>query len=220
MSPPLPRHDATRRVTTERAPLPSDEDLVLRVSWGQDHAFDLLVARYGGRLQAFLRHLVGDEGAAEDLCQDVLVKILRHAGDRAPTTAFSVWLFRIARNHGLNHLRSRRIHDRALSLLKSTLHARVAGRSRSPLDHAEEREFDRQLDREIGRLPEELRTAFLLRERESMTYEQIAVVQGTTPKTVSTRIHRARVRLRDAMAPWLDFSKRATSTPTIGEERR
>lgn len=185
-------------------PLPTDEDLVDRVGWGQDHAFDLLVARYGARLYGFLRHLVGDDAAAEDLRQDVLVKVLLQASTRAPNTVFAVWLFRIARNHGLNHLRSRRVRQRALSLLRRGFLSRESNVQRSPLGVAEDQEFDRHLDLEIQRLPEEQRTAFLLREREAMSYEQIAVVQGTTPKTVSTRIHRARTRLREALSPLID----------------
>jgi RNA polymerase sigma-70 factor (ECF subfamily) len=185
--------------------MPSDEDLLDRVARGQHHAFDLIVARYGARLHGFLRHLLTDADEAEDVAQDVLVKVLLHSGDRDPSIRFAVWLFCIARREALDHLRRRRSRARivaAIAAIGSGMSSFL--RSLSPSRGLEADEFRRDLEHAISRLPPEQREVFLLREREGLEYDEIADVLEIPAKTVSTRLFRARERLREALRRHLD----------------
>lgn len=199
---PEPRLNEDRR---DGLVMPSDEDLLDRVARGQQHAFDLVVARYGARLHGFLRHLLNDADEAEDVAQDVLVKVLLHSKDRDPSIRFAVWLFCIARREALDHLRRRRSRAKILSALNSLGCGMTSWiRSLSPSRGLEADEFRRDLEIAITRLPPEQREVFLLREREGLEYEEIASVLEIPAKTVSTRLFRARERLREALRRHLD----------------
>lgn len=178
----------------ERAP--SDEVLLAALAAGRGHAFDVLVARHASRVQTFLRHLLGDAGAAEDLTQDVFVKVYEKHATRAAEQRFHVWLFRVARNIALDHLRHRRVHTRALDVV-----AGIARRApETPPDALLGAELAAAVARGIARLPEPQRAVFLLREREELSYEEIGEVVGCAPKTVSTRLARARAKLRELLS--------------------
>ncbi len=203
------RVDANRGRDSLR--VPSDDDLVDRVARGQHHAFDLLVARYGGRIEGFLRHVLKDASSAEDLTQEVFLKILLRARDRDPGTRFEVWLFCVARREALDHLRRRRIHERVFA----TLRDRVSGFMRNvpPMRSLEHDEFQRDLERAIDLLPDDQRDVFVLREREELSYEEIAIVVGIPAKTVSTRLFRARAQLREALRHHIETTDDGASTP-------
>ncbi len=177
--------------------VPTDEDLVERIARGQRHAFDLLVTRYGSRLQSFLRHLLSDRTTAEDLTQEVLLKVLLHAGSRDPRSRFSVWLFCVARREAVDHLRRRKLHTRLLSVLRGGFEELARGLA--PSSRLESDEFRRDYERALKRLPADQREVFLLRERAGMNYEEIGEVVGAPAKTVSTRLFRARTRLRELL---------------------
>lgn len=192
--------EATTPTPAGAAP-PSDEDVLAAVAAGRPHAFDVLVARYGARVQTFLRHRVGDAAWAEDLAQEVFVKVFRHLDRREPGGSFPVWLFAIARNVALDHLRRRTLQRRVLD---------AAARGDGPLARAMRRvrslrpdeelatgELASALEDALAELPGEQREVFLLREREGLRYGEIAAVVGCGPKTVSTRLARARARLRE-----------------------
>lgn len=185
--------------------MPSDEDLLDRVARGQQHAFDLIVARYGARLHGFLRHLLADADEAEDVAQDVFVKVLLHFRERDVASRFAVWLFCIARREALDHLRRRQSRARVVAAL-SALGSSVSSflRSFSPSSGLEADEFRRDLESAVTRLPPEQREVFLLREREGLEYDEIATVLEIPAKTVSTRLFRARERLRNELRRHLD----------------
>jgi RNA polymerase sigma-70 factor, ECF subfamily len=191
------------RVRDERqggVALPTDEDLIERVARGQNHAFDLLVARHGARLHGFLRHILEDDFAAEDVAQEVLVKVLLKARDRDPGSRFAVWLFCVARNEAYDYLRRRRTRSKvvaALSALGSGMRSLFHGAS--PSAGLEADEFRRDFELALTELPPEQREVFLLREREGLEYDEIATVVGIPAKTVSTRLFRAREKLRNSL---------------------
>lgn len=185
---------------------PSDEALLQALAEGRGHAFDLLVARHGARVRSYLGHLVRDRSLAEDLTQEVFLKVLTRAHTREPGRSFLVWLLRVARNEALDHLRRRGLHQRLVESVRSGVD-RLARRGRRQPARPEQKlardELYAALDAGLAELPETQRSVFLLRERDELSYEEIAAVLECSPKTVSTRLHRARLALREHLAEHL-----------------
>ncbi|MEM1453091.1 MAG: sigma-70 family RNA polymerase sigma factor [Planctomycetota bacterium] len=200
MQHPVPR---PRRSPIDAPREPSDDVLVRALADGRAHAFDVLVARHGPRVRTFLGHLVRDAAAADDLTQEVFLTVLTRAQTRDPGRSFQVWLMRVARNEGLDLLRRRSLHARLVARVRTGV-GRVARRlAASPPRPEEEVAHDELLGalREgLARLPEPQRSVFLLREVEGMSYEEIGEVLDCSPKTVSSRLHRARAALRESLA--------------------
>jgi len=202
--------------------LDADEHLLASAASGNPHAFDLLVARWGRRVHSFLAQMLGEDGWSEDLTQDVFVTVHRELTRRDPQRSFSVWLFRIAHNAALDHLRRRRLQRRTLELFRAGLGplARTITRraNRSPLAELEREELEAQLARAIGALGHEQRVVFLLREREELSYEEIAAVLGCNPKTVSSRLARARAQLRELLGPYLSTEQGRAGPDPIDQD--
>lgn len=195
----------------------ADEALVDRVAAGDERAFTRLVDRWGARVRDYLARVAGDADAADDLLQEVLVSTFRSAAARDRSQPFRVWLFCIARNAALSHLRKRAALGRLLGTLAAaprTLLARFGRRADvPPPDALIAGEFEQAFAAALATLPEEFRTAFLLREREELSYEEIASIVGVPAKTVSTRLVRARAKLRCELAGWFDPTAAASPSP-------
>ncbi len=172
--------------------LQSDERLVTLTRRGNQAAFEVLVGRYQTRLLSFCRHMLGSREDAEDVLQDVLTASYSAmlADDRA--IAVRPWLYRIARNRCLNHLR------RARAVGVDSMDVHFAEHGATTADKAHEREEFRELLEDIRDLPETQRTALVLREMEALSYEQIAVAMDTTIPSVKSLLVRARVSLTEA----------------------
>jgi RNA polymerase sigma factor (sigma-70 family) len=172
--------------------LQSDERLVTSVRRGSQPAFEVLVARYNARLLAFCRHMLGSREDAEDVLQDVFTASYNAmlADDRPINVR--PWLYRIARNRCLNHLR----RNRAIGVDSMDVHFSEHGATTA--DKVHEREEFRQLLDDIRDLPETQRTALVLREMEALSYEQIAEAMETTVSSVKSLLVRARVSLTEA----------------------
>ncbi len=172
--------------------LQSDERLVTLTRRGHQAAFEVLVARYQARLLSFCRHMLGSREDAEDVLQDVLTaSYSAMLADERPI-AVRPWLYRIARNRCLNHLR------RARAVGVDSMDVHFAEHGATTADRAHEREEFRQLLDDIRELPETQRTALVLREMEALSYEQIAVAMETTIPSVKSLLVRARVSLTEA----------------------
>ena len=172
--------------------LATDERLIELTRRGEQAAFEVLVTRYRARLLAFNRHMLGSREDAEDVLQEVFAAAFNAI--LADSRAINVrpWLYRIARNRCLNHLR----RQTAIGVDSMDVHFADAGLSTS--DKAAGREDFRLLMDDIGRLPEAQRTALLLREMEALTYEQVAETMETTVPSVKSLLVRARVGLAEA----------------------
>jgi RNA polymerase sigma factor (sigma-70 family) len=172
--------------------LQSDERLVALVRRGNQAAFETLVGRYEGRLLPFCRHMLRSREDAEDVLQEVFAAAFNAilADDRPINVR--PWLYRIARNRSLNHLR------RAQAIAVDTMDVHFSDHGASTADKVHDREEFRLLVGDIQDLPETQRTALLLREMEALSYEQIAEAMETTVPSVKSLLVRARVSLAEA----------------------
>jgi len=172
--------------------LAGDDRLVSLTRKGNQAAYETLVSRYEPRLQAFCRNMLRSKEDAEDVLQEVFASAYNAmvADDRDLNVR--PWLYRIARNRSLNHMRK----QTAVGCDSMDVH--LADYGASTADRVYEREEFRELLRDVGGLAEQQRTALLLREIENMTYEQIAEAMDTTVPAVKSLLVRARIGLADA----------------------
>lgn len=187
---------------------PDDDEILDLVAAGRHHAFDLVVTRHGGRVRRYLRQTLGNDPALDDLTQDVFVRVFRGAKGRRRRGTFRVWLYRVARNIAVDHIRHTQVDRRVRAGFEEQMLAAEAA-TESPLERVELLEFESEFRTALEEVPEEFRTPFLLREQEQMSYEQIAEVLDSSVKTISTRIYRARNRLRGLLASYLPSMMRS-----------
>jgi RNA polymerase sigma factor (sigma-70 family) len=172
--------------------LQSDERLIALTRRGHHAAFEVLCARYQSRLLSFCRHMLASKEDAEDVLQEVYAAAFNAvlADDR--TINVRPWLYRIARNRSLNHLR----RNTATGVDSMDVHFAENGISTS--DKVIRRESFRELIADVHQLPETQRTALLLREIDALSYEQIAHAMETTVPSVKSLLVRARISLAEA----------------------
>jgi RNA polymerase sigma factor (sigma-70 family) len=172
--------------------LQSDERLVALIRRGSPAAFEVLVARYHARLLAFCRHLLGSREDAEDVLQEVFSAAFNAILDDDRPINVRPWLYRIARNRSLNHLR----RIQAVGVDSMDIHLSEHGTTTA--DKVHDREEFRLLVGDIHQLPETQRSALVLREMDALSYEQIAEAMETTVPSVKSLLVRARVSLAEA----------------------
>ncbi|MEZ6037668.1 MAG: sigma-70 family RNA polymerase sigma factor [Planctomycetota bacterium] len=168
----------------------ADPTLLRRAAQQAPGAVEELVARHADRLCSFLVRIVRDTAWAEDLTQETLLRALQESANYDARWPLRTWLFRIARNLALDHLR------REGALRAREQDARDGTFAPAAVVTVEHLEFQGALERALQQLPEEFRTVFVLRDGEGLAYEEIAAVLGISAKTVSSRLHRARTQLR------------------------
>src|SRR5213083_360887 len=170
----------------------SDERLVTLTRRGNNGAFEALVSRYQSRLHAFCRHMLGSKEDAEDVLQEVFAAGFNAiCADDRPLNV-RPWLYRIARNRSLNHLRK----QQAIGVDTMDVHYAEGGLTTA--DKVHKREDFRLLLRDVRGLPETQRTALLLREIDALSYDQISEAMETTVPSVKSLLVRARVALAEA----------------------
>jgi RNA polymerase sigma factor (sigma-70 family) len=172
--------------------LQSDDRLVALTRRGNQAAFEVLVSRYQSRLLAFCRHLLGSREDAEDVLQEVFAAAFNALlADERPINV-RPWLYRIARNRSLNHLRK----VQAVGVDSMDIHFSEHGATTA--DKVQDREQFRLLMDDIQGLPETQRSALILREMDALSYEQIAEAMDTTVPGIKSLLVRARISLAEA----------------------
>ena len=172
--------------------LQGDERLIALIRRGNQGAFETLVQRYQSRLLAFCRHMLGSTEDAEDVLQEVFASAYRAINaDERPINA-RPWLYRIARNRCLNHLR------RPSPAGQDSMDIFERDGGTTTADTVHKREEFRQIVSDVQELPETQRTALLLREMDALSYEQIAHAMDNTVPSVKSLLVRARVSLAEA----------------------
>jgi RNA polymerase sigma factor (sigma-70 family) len=189
------QHAARAPALAGRSPLlrlQNDERLIALIRRGHHGAFEALVHRYQPRLLAFCRHMLGSQEDAEDVLQDVFAASFNAiCADERPINA-RPWLYRIARNRCLNHLR------RPQPAGQDSMDVFERDGGTTTADTVHKREEFRHIVADVHELPETQRSALLLRELDALSYDQIAEAMDTTVPSVKSLLVRARVSLAEA----------------------
>lgn len=204
--------------SARRYALDPDVRLMLEVRNDNATAFEELVARYQGRLLTVLRHLVGNREQAEDLTQEVFLRVYRARKTYEPGAKFATWLFSIANHAAANSLRDRsRRHEVTLQShdsgplgarpLDRLLQASSGQMPTRQLDKAEMRDVVRM---SIEALNERQRMAVLLSKFEGMSYIEIAEVMEISTQALKSLLSRARENLREVLQPYFDDGAKPT----------
>jgi RNA polymerase sigma-70 factor (ECF subfamily) len=197
---------ATGETSKQLALRDPDIRLMLQVRDDEPGAFAELVQRYQHRLVAVMHHLVGNAEEAEDLAQEVFLRIYRSRKKYRPRSKFSTWLFTIANNLALNCLRSRQrkpvvplaVHDSG-PLGPRPAEQMVRENGAGPMQKIQQEELATIIRQAIDGLNERQRMAVVLNKFEDMNYAEIAEVMGLTTKAVKSLLSRARSNLRAAL---------------------
>jgi len=186
----------------------SDQALVERVQRGDKSAFDVLVLRYQHKVVKLIMRYVRDQAEALDVAQEAFLKAYRAIPRFRGDSAFYTWLYRISINTAKNHLVAarRRPLDYDLDIQdpeQYDMHARLKD-VETPEGALLSEEIRETVNQAIEALPEDLRTAIMLRELEGMSYEEIATAMECPVGTVRSRIFRAREAIDKRLKPLLD----------------
>lgn len=182
-----------------------DQALVERVQRGDKQAFGLLVAKYQGRLVRLLSRMIRDAAEVEDVAQETFIKAYRALPNFRGDAAFYSWLYRIGVNTAKTYLTSRR-GQASLSLDEEEgAYDQIAALdAHTPEQLLASRQIGDTVHLAVESLPEEMRTAILLREVDGLSYEEIADVMNCPIGTVRSRIFRAREAVAAKLRPLLD----------------
>ncbi len=192
----------------------SDEMLMIRYQRGDTQAFTVLLGRYETPIYGFVIRHLGNASLAEDVTQDVFLRLVQNATDFKHEARFSTWLFTIARNLCVDQLR-RLSHRRHASLDQPSaaqpdappLLDRLAD-PRSDVERSVVAEqLARHIERAIGELPEEQREVFLLRELGDLPFKDIAEMTQVGENTVKSRMRYALERLQEKLRDYSEYSR-------------
>jgi RNA polymerase sigma factor (sigma-70 family) len=188
-------HASRRGLLARKSPLlklQGDEKLIAMARAGNAGAFEMIVDRYQGRLLGFCRQMLGSTEDAEDVLQEVFVNAYRAMLADEREINLRPWLYRIARNRCLNHLRKPSADaQESMDMVPEVEAASTA-------EKVHNREEFRQIIADVNKLPETQRSALLLREMDALSYEEIADAMETTVPSVKSLLVRARISLAEA----------------------
>jgi RNA polymerase sigma-70 factor (ECF subfamily) len=190
----------------------ADQLLVEQVQRGDKRAFELLVAKYQRKIFRLLSRLIRDAAEIEDVAQEAFIKAYRALPNFRGESAFYTWLYRIAINTAKNYLvaQGRRAPTTTETEIDEAENFDEGDQLRdvnTPDSMLLSKQVGEAVNRAIERLPEDLRTAIVLRELEGLSYEEIAETMNCPIGTVRSRIFRAREAIAEELRPLLDTSK-------------
>ena len=202
--------ESLRALEREKLHELDDGHVVGRHLEGDPQAFGTLVDRYQTRLLNFINRTIGDRERAEDLVQEVFIRVFRHIHRFDQTRKFSTWIYTIASNLAKNELRNRSRNPLVLfQTIKRNWDAdhrplQFEDTTARPDDLYRKRFLKELVEKAVEELPEHHRIVFVLRELEGKTYEEIAEITGCNLGTVKSRLNRARNNFARVIGPSLD----------------
>jgi RNA polymerase sigma-70 factor (ECF subfamily) len=183
----------------------ADEMLMEHVVRGSEGAFATLVDRYRARIINLVCRFINDRDRAQEIAQEVFLRVFIHRERYRPSGKFSTWLYTIAVNLAKNEIR-RRVRSRGIVSLDGLLE-QAGDSSRIMADHGprpdrrlRQREIQERVEKAISDLPEKYREVIVLRDVQQLSYEEIEEVLGIPGGTVRSRINRARASLQESLA--------------------
>jgi RNA polymerase sigma-70 factor (ECF subfamily) len=186
----------------------TDQEVVRHAVIGREAAYRELIRRYQRPVFSLVYRMVRDRELAEDLAQETFVKVLNAIDSYRPEYRFSSWIFKIANNAAIDHLRRRGLdtlsldgspHAETPDAIEATS-LQIGDSAESALDEVANRELGAQIEEAINQLRPEYRSCIILRHIEGRPYEEIAEILDLPLGTVKTYIHRARNELRILLA--------------------
>jgi len=191
-----------------------DVRVMLRVRDDDPRAFEELVDRYQHRLLSVLRHLCGNPEEAEDLAQEVFLRVYRSRKEYHPQAKFSTWMFTIANNLAANAFRRRQrkptvnldVHESG-PLGPRPQETLVYDRAPAPEHQLDHHELSLVIQKALEQLNDRQRMAVVLNKFEDMSYQEIAEVMGMTVKAIKSLLSRARTQLRDLLKNYVNMEE-------------
>lgn len=183
----------------------SDDDLMCRFQEGDESGFLRLLERYQDRIMNYIYRMVSDRHLAEDLTQEVFVRIYVNAGRYFPGSRFAPWLYRIASNLAINELRRRKrwryvtINSSPSENERNVITDLKDEDSIDPEQHVAQLEASEEVSDALGKIPEKYRVPLILRELEGYDYEEIAHILDIPRGTVKSRLNRGRSLLETVL---------------------
>ena len=190
----------------------TDQEVVELARKGKEVAYRELLRRYQRPVFSLIYRMVRDRELAEDLAQETFVKVLNALDRYRPEYKFSSWVFKIANNASIDHLRRKELDTLSLEggpdattpeRVEATA-LQLGDQAESPLDELEARELGSTIEKAIGCLRPEYRSCIILRHVEGRPYDEIAGILDLPLGTVKTYIHRARAELKECLEGLLD----------------
>ena len=197
-----------------------DEELVRIAQAGENRAFDELIRRYKEKVYRLAYKILRHEEDAAETLQDAFLSAYRGLKNFKAESTFSTWLYRVATNAALMKYRKRRDHHVSLEQSQSPYGdaepLALPDWSAEPLEELLDAETREVMEEGIGRLPDDLRTVFVLRDVEGLSNAEVAQVLDISVAAVKSRLHRARIGLRDRLNRYFKdkMTRRDRATPS------
>jgi RNA polymerase sigma-70 factor, ECF subfamily len=196
---------AVRQVSSDIAE--KEAELVARAKSGERMAFNQLVRLHGKRVYNTVLRILGDQAEAEDVSQEVFLKMYQNIGKFRGDAKLSTWLYRLSINNALNRVRARKRRmyhktfslDAAVRTEEGEVPQEHPDTNPDPRQILESRDTQRLVQEGISKLPDDQRTVIVLRDIQGLTYNEIAGILDCNEGTVKSRLHRARMALKDIL---------------------
>lgn len=191
--------------------VPTDNELIHEIRAGSNDALETLVSRYESRVYSLAYRMMGNKEDAEDVLQDTFLNVVRSIDGFRSRSSFSTWLYRIAANAALTKLRKRSKREKSegefldeVYSVKDAAHAEssLVDWSDGPVERLLDEEARQVMDEAIAELPEKYRVVFVLRDAEGMPAAEVAKILDLSIPAVKSRLHRARLYLRNRLSDY------------------
>lgn len=179
----------------------TDVELIADAVGGREEGFEELVRRYQRAIVGYVFRMLGDYEASLDVTQEVFIKVYNSLTRYSSEYKFSTWLYRIAHNAAIDHMRRNSVSQQSLETETDdgTYHLQLESRAPTPEQDHQRNEWRAEIDTVIKRLPGPYRELIVLRHSQDLSYDEIAEVTGLPLGTVKNRLFRAREMMREIL---------------------